>query len=412
MYRLIECLDFLALPRLGSGRILKVGIDAERGMNQRAEGEDRYRSLFQNSHAVMLLIDSESGEIADANPAACRFYGWTLEELRGLTIDRINTLSPQQIQAEMQRAREQKREHFYFNHRLANGEIRNVEVYSNPVRIAGRTLLYSIVHDITERRRAEEERDRFFDLSGDLFCIGGFDGYLRQINPAWTRLLGWSEEDLLGRPWLDFVHPEDREKTAQNDRNMKNGLAAQNFENRFLRKDGSWRWLSWNVCLLPERGLVFAVARDVTGKKQAEQQIERLPGGGAGGGRDSDHRCPGVIQYVNPAFTRMTGFEAREILGQTPSVLDSGEREAGNYEHLWKTILAGQVWQGRITTRRRDGSLFECESTISPLCAEPGRVVSCVQVARDVTTEHRLEAQHEAGAEDGIDRDPGGGYRA
>lgn len=121
------------------------------------ESEERYRSLFENNHAVMLIIDPTTGTIVDANPAASTYYGWTRDELRHMQIDQINTLSPAEVRAEMQRARAQERNHFLFKHRRADGTIRDVEVYSGPIEFRGQKLLYSIVHDITDRVQAEAQ---------------------------------------------------------------------------------------------------------------------------------------------------------------------------------------------------------------------------------------------------------------
>ena len=121
------------------------------------ESEERYSSLFKDNHSVMLLIDPENAAIVDANPAACSFYGWSHEELTSRKITDINTLAREQVSREMKRARSGKVQHFLFRHRLANGEVRDVEVYSGPIIIDGKRLLYSIVHDISERRQAEEE---------------------------------------------------------------------------------------------------------------------------------------------------------------------------------------------------------------------------------------------------------------
>ncbi|MEG3640967.1 PAS domain S-box protein [Magnetococcus sp. PR-3] len=120
------------------------------------ESEQRYRQLFQRNKAVELLIDPSDGSIVDANEAAENFYGYTRDLLRNMRIMQINTLTKAQVQEEMQRAEQEKRNHFQFRHRLASGEIRDVEVHSGPVLIQGRELLYSIVHDTTERRRIEE----------------------------------------------------------------------------------------------------------------------------------------------------------------------------------------------------------------------------------------------------------------
>ncbi|MBW2429874.1 MAG: PAS domain S-box protein [Deltaproteobacteria bacterium] len=120
------------------------------------ESEERYKSLFKNNHSIMLLIDPENGEIVDANPAAISFYGWSYQELTGKKITDINTLTNEQVFREMERAKQEERQQFYFRHRLSSGKIRDVEVYSGPITVEGRKLLYSIIHDISERKQAEE----------------------------------------------------------------------------------------------------------------------------------------------------------------------------------------------------------------------------------------------------------------
>jgi two-component system, cell cycle sensor histidine kinase and response regulator CckA len=120
------------------------------------ESEARYRTLFENNHTVMLVVDPDSGAIVDANPAATTFYGWSRDELVRKAIAEINTLTPDQIRAEMHAARAESRNCFLFRHRRADGTVRDVEVYSSPVGIGGHTLLYSIVLDVTDRHRAEE----------------------------------------------------------------------------------------------------------------------------------------------------------------------------------------------------------------------------------------------------------------
>ncbi|EGJ50915.1 PAS domain S-box protein [Desulfocurvibacter africanus] len=121
------------------------------------ESEERYRSIFHNSHAVMLLADPQTGELVDVNPAACAYYGYSPEECRRMTIGQINTLPIEEFRARMMEAASKEQNKFEFRHRLASGEVRDVEVYSGPVRVEGRLLLHSIVHDITERKRLEED---------------------------------------------------------------------------------------------------------------------------------------------------------------------------------------------------------------------------------------------------------------
>ncbi len=131
--------------------------DLKRTEEELRQSENRYRSLFNNNHSVMLLVDPENGDIVDANPAAITFYGWSYEELIGKKITRLNMITNEQVFQEMERAKKEQCRQFYFSHLLSSGEIRDVEVYSGPITINDRKLLYSIVHDITERKRAENE---------------------------------------------------------------------------------------------------------------------------------------------------------------------------------------------------------------------------------------------------------------
>ena len=121
------------------------------------ESEDRYHSLFKNNHAAMLLIDPNTGNIVDANPAASSFYGYSHEDLVKMNIETINNLPNFDVHSEMQKSKAFKKNHFLFKHTLANGEIRDVDVYSGPITVGGKNLLYSIIHDITQRKIIENK---------------------------------------------------------------------------------------------------------------------------------------------------------------------------------------------------------------------------------------------------------------
>jgi PAS domain S-box-containing protein len=123
---------------------------------------------------------------------------------------------------------------------------------------------------------AREIEDRFFAISIDMLCHLDFSGYFTRLSHAWERTLGFTREELMSRPFIDFVHPDDRERTlAQNARVRAGGLALQ-FENRYLCKDGSYRWFRWNAAPDTPREVVYSVARDVTAEKQAEAEREQL----------------------------------------------------------------------------------------------------------------------------------------
>ena len=126
---------------------------------------------------------------------------------------------------------------------------------------------------IRERRRAEEELDQLFTLSLDMLCIAGFDGYFKRINPAWEGTLGIPTEELLSRPYIDFVHPDDREATIREAEKMDQGALTISFENRYRSADGTYLWLLWNATPNKSLRLIFAVARDITQRKQTERRL-------------------------------------------------------------------------------------------------------------------------------------------
>lgn len=123
---------------------------------------------------------------------------------------------------------------------------------------------------------AGELEARFFDLSIDLLCYLGFDGRFARLNPAWERVLGFTREELMSRPFIEFVHPEDRERTLRQNREVRGGGQAHGFENRYLCKDGSYRWLLWNAAPDIARNTIYSVARDITERKRMETELERL----------------------------------------------------------------------------------------------------------------------------------------
>ncbi len=239
--------------------------------------EERYRRLFEANQAVVLLIDPLTGEIVDCNPAAEQYYGYPIGQLKKMKIFAINALTPAEIEVEMQAAKEQQRNHFFFRHTLASGEIRDVEVFSGPLNLEHKQLLYSIVHDITERKKVEEERNR----------------------------------------------------------------------------------------------LVTAIA-------QADNAIVITD-------------LKGQILYVNPAFEQMTGYAREEVIGHNPRILKSGSQDPTFYQKMWTTISSGQTWRGRLVNRRKDGSIYTEEASISPVLDEAQEVAYYVAVKTDLTQQIEYE---------------------
>ena len=118
--------------------------------------------------------------------------------------------------------------------------------------------------------------DRFFALSIDLLCLLNFNGYFKRLNPAWERTLGFTRDELMSRPFIEFVHPDDRERTLKQNAAVRGGGQALGFENRYVCKDGSYRWLRWNAAPDSAGSVIYSVARDITASKHAEEEREGL----------------------------------------------------------------------------------------------------------------------------------------
>ena len=166
---------------------------------------------------------------------------------------------------------------------LLRGEVLSVmEFFSREIREPDETLLSllstvgSQIGLFIDRRRAQEELDRFFTLSLDMLCIAGFDGYFKRVNPAWERILGHTQQELLARPYLELVHPDDLDPTIAAASRLNEGQEIVCFENRYLHKDGTYRWLLWTSTPFADLQVVYAAARDITERKLAEQTMSRL----------------------------------------------------------------------------------------------------------------------------------------
>jgi PAS domain S-box-containing protein len=174
-----------------------------------------------------------------------------------------------------------------------------------------------------ERRKAEDERDTFFTLSLDLLCTAGFDGYFKRLNPMWEKVLGFTKQELLGSPYLDFIHPDDRDTTINEAIKLRSGDELIFFENRYRSKDGSYRRLQWAAKPVPEQQLVVATARDVTERWRDEAAL-----------RESEERYRSVIASIdegiivmdigggirtcNASAERILGLSAAQMMGRTP----------------------------------------------------------------------------------------------
>ena len=160
--------------------------------------------------------------------------------------------------------------------RTSMDDRRVIHVIGKPFKENGvTTRIYGAVQDVTLQREIEREKKLFFDVSLDMICVATTDGYFKQLSPTWSKTLGWEEDELKSRPYLEFVHPEDRESTVNIREHLHGGNNILNFDNRYLCKNGEYRWLSWKSYIDLEDNLIYAVARDIQDRKEMEEELIR-----------------------------------------------------------------------------------------------------------------------------------------
>ena len=242
-----------------------------------------YHQIFDTNTAVMLVIEPNSGLIVEANQAACRFYGYDASTLTQMYIHQINTLSAEEVQQEMENAKTFRKKRFEFHHRLASGEIRDVEVYSGPIETQVGTLLYSIIHDITERnqienalRESEELYRQLFEAESDaVVLIENATGQILEANSAAAALYGYTREEFLSMKNTDVsAEPEETRRLT-----ITTPIVAEKVMPVLLRwhrkKDGTifpveitGRFFHWKG-----HDVHIAAIRDITSRRETEEKI-------------------------------------------------------------------------------------------------------------------------------------------
>jgi PAS domain S-box-containing protein len=256
------------------------------------ESEERYKNIFDNNHAVMIIIDPDTGMIVDANPAAKAYYGWNQSVWSKKSIAEIDPLPAEKVDKIIQEALSQEHQQFHIKHRLADGTLRDVEMYSGPVKIKGNTYLFSIIHDITDRKLVEKqlrEAQELLSKAIENAAIGMTlitpEGHFHQVNKAFCEMTGYSQAALLQKRYQDISSPEDFKLNRQIISDvLQEKLTSGSFENRLIRRDGKNIDTVVNASLISDdQGnpqYFFTQINDVTRLKKLEQEqaliIDRL----------------------------------------------------------------------------------------------------------------------------------------
>ncbi len=247
--------------------------------------------------------------------------------------------------------------------------------------------------DISQQKQAEIERDRFFNCALDLFAIISFDGYFKAINPAWERTLGYSLDELKSQPFLSFVHPDDRHLTEVEAAKIATGHHTPWFENRYRTRNGDYRWLAWRTVSLPEEGVMYTSARDITEEKQAAAERERLITIlEASPDFISSADLQGNVTYINRGGRDIIGLDADEPASHydvedfiPETVVNLFETEA------IPTALQDGIWQGTAQLKRADGTCFPVSQIILHHPASENHDGYFSTIARDVTESQAIQ---------------------
>ncbi|MFP4556538.1 MAG: PAS domain S-box protein [Bacteroidales bacterium] len=368
--------------------------------------ETRYRSLFENSHAMMLIVNPQSGQIVDTNPAAESFYGWSRQEMRGMNINEINTLTKEEVKREMSLAASEQRRYFVFKHRLKSGEIKDVEVFSGPVDMEGQTLLYSFIHDITEKSIAEKalvvSEEKYRKLAETTKTIfWEFDPEQDKwtyISPQVKTFLGYEDDE-----WTDFdfwanrIHPEERDKIASFCKNATEKGKNHEMEYRFIKPDGEIVWIREEVTLGMKDGKVKVLRgtmMDITKRKVAELALKA-----------SEQKFQALFNNLTVGVSLIS--PQMELLEVNPKIKEwfpNGEYHKNPFCYCTlssqnqekpceecpalKTLADGGVYETEIYRKTKQGKMyFRVVST--PIFNDKGEVIAAVEML-DNTTKRKL----------------------
>ncbi|MGA7161258.1 MAG: PAS domain S-box protein [Bacteroidota bacterium] len=310
-----------------------VGIQAvARDITERKMGEEKLRA---SEHRLQVVIDTVSDGVtfSDVNGRFTVFNS-RMKEITGYSMEEANAAEdfssklyphPVDHQRALDGIKEVEAQGSVFDKSTVivakDGKRKFLLVSTSLVRFQDRMMYLSTYRDITARREAEEERDKIFAISLDLVCVTGFDGYFKNVNPAWERTLGFSAPELMNKPFVSFVHPDDVEATSGAFMRVVEGYPLQGFGTRFRSKDGSYRWTDWTAAAFPERGVIYAIGRDTTDRRNAERLVEesearfrQLYDEAPVGYHEIDDQ--GHITSVNQTELEMLGYTREEMIGE------------------------------------------------------------------------------------------------
>jgi PAS domain S-box-containing protein len=369
------------------------------------DSEQRYRQLFEMESDAVLLVDCETHQIVDANLSAQQLYGYPREEFIQLPIDSIS--------AEPEKTRQtigQTRAHIPLRwHRKKGGAVFPAEINTSIIQHQGRRQQLGAIRDITARQQVMNQLRETTQQLQNAQRIARLGSYVFDIqSQTWIsstvldELFGLEATDSARNQasWLNLIHPEDRPGMQQHlEQEVLGRRQRFDREYRIIRvNDQKERWVhGLGELVLDEQDRpvqMIGTIQDITDHKQDEERINlqfSALASAANGIVITDRN--GTIEWVNPAFTQLTGYSTEEAVGKNPRVLKSGEHPPEFYTNMWQTIKDGRVWHSELVNRRKDGSLYEEDMTVTPVKGVDGQIAHFVAIKQDVTKRRQLDSR-------------------
>lgn len=369
--------------------------------DQLRESIEQQTSILRIARDAFYISDTQ-GRLWDVNEAACQMTGYTREELLRMSVSDLDVdESPARIAAQAESIKQAGSARFERRQRCKDGHLIHVELSVNYLPNSGGRLC-AFIRDITERKQTEQKlaasEDRYRTLvARSPYCIHEIDrnGCLSSMNSAGLEMMGVRDEAVIrGMPYLSTVATADKERVS---RLMVEAFKGRSAEFEFMGATGQYYQSSF-VPIGDEPGNVLrlmGLTQDITERKRAEDtNLLQTTALNATANAIVITDRKGQIEWLNPAFTRLTGYSAEETPGKNPrDLVRSGKQDDAFYEDLWGTILSSRVWRGTLVNRRKDGSLYTEEETITPVKDAQGQITHFIAVKEDVTGKKLLEEQ-------------------